>query len=337
MGLCHCCLKETEQDFCRSCSKALFGVTNIRSKLDYNASQFAYNANGNVNRFSISGAQTKFSAKIQDKKVINVEKGGTHILKPTLEPRYENYQDAPANEHVTMLMARVIFKIPTAWSALLSFDNGDPVYITKRFDVIEDGERAGERLSQSDFAQIAGLVPEKDGRDYKYKGISYEGIAALIRENVSAADVAVEVFFRMVLFNYLVCNGDAHAKNFSLRNSAENPEVYELTPAYDLLNTSLHIFNEPSRTALDLFKDEDDFKTPFYEANGFYGTPDFMEFAKRIGVVEKRADRFIKQAIDAVPAMEEMLDKSFLSEQSKVKYKESIRDRAKALNLQRLV
>ena len=271
--------------------------------------------------------------KIENKKLTNTDRGGTHILKPTLLPYYENYQDAPANEHVTMLMARILFKIPTALSALLYFKNGDSVYITKRFDVIESGEHAGERLNQSDFAQIAGLIPEINGSDYKYKGISYEGIATLIRENVSAADVAVEVFFRTVLFNYLVCNGDAHAKNFSLRNSVENPDVYDLTPAYDLLNTSLHIPHEQSRTALDLFKDEDDFKTPFYEANGFYGTPDFMEFAKRIGVVEKRAMRFIKQAIDAVPAMEEMLNNSFLSEQGKKKYKESIRDRAKALGL----
>ena len=104
-----------------------------------------------------------------------------------------------------------------------------------------------------------------------------------------------------------------------------------MTPAYDLLNTSLHIPNEQSRTALDLFKDEDDFKTPFYEANGFYGTPDFMEFARRIGVVESRARRFLKQTIDAVPVMEEMLDKSFMSEKSKALYKENIRDRAKAL------
>lgn len=143
------------------------------------------------------------------------------------------------------------------------FQQWHPVYITKRFDVVESGEHAGKRLNQNDFAQIAGLVPEVSGSDYKYKGISYEGIASLIRKNVSAADVAVEVFFRTVLFNYLVCNGDAHAKNFSLRNSIEEPDVYDLTPAYDLLNTSLHIPNESSRTALDLFKDEDDFKTPF--------------------------------------------------------------------------
>lgn len=333
MGLCHCCLKKTEHDFCRACSEALFGVSRFSATMDFDVPQLAFAKDGGVKRISISGAQTKFSVRIENKKLVNTDRGGTHILKPTLLPYYENCQDAPANEHVTMLMARLIFKIPTALSALLYFKNGDSVYITKRFDVIETGVHAGERLSQSDFAQIAGLVPEINGSDYKYKGISYEGIAALIRENVSAADVAVEVFFRTILFNYIVCNGDAHAKNFSLRNSVENPDVYDLTPAYDLLNTSLHIPYEQSRTALDLFKDEDDFKTPFYEANSFYGTPDFMEFAKRIGVVEKRADRFIKQAIDAVPAMEEMLDKSFLSEQGKVKYKESIRDRSKALNL----
>ena len=333
MDFCHCCLKETDQDLCRACSKALFGVSRFSATLDFDVPQLAFAKDGAVKRISISGAQTKFSVKIENKKLTNTDRGGTHILKPTLLPYYENYQDAPANEHVTMLMARILFKIPTALSALLYFKNGDPVYITKRFDVIESDEHAGERLSQSDFAQIAGLVPELNGSDYKYKGISYEGIASLIRENVSAADVAVEVFFRTVLFNYLVCNGDAHAKNFSLRNSVENLDVYDLTPAYDLLNTSLHIPHEQSRTALDLFKDEDDFKTPFYEANGFYGAPDFLEFAKRIGVVEKRAMRFITQAIDAVPAMEEMLDKSFLSEQGKKKYKESIRDRAKALGL----
>ncbi len=265
---------------------------------------------------------------MEGKRLVNTDRGGTHILKPSLQSRDDNFQDSPANEHVTMRMAKNVFKIPTALSALLFLENGDPVYIAKRFDVLENGER----INQSDFAQIAGLVPEKNGSNYKYEGISYEEIADLIKKYVSAADVAVEVFFRTVLFNYLVCNGDAHAKNFSLRSTPEAPDVYELTPAYDLLNTSLHIPNEMSRMALDLFKDEDDFSTPFYEMNGFYGVPDFVEFAKRIGVVEKRAERFIQQAVDSVPLMEEMLDNSFLSDSSKEKYKAFVRDRAMALS-----
>ena len=329
MGKCHCCLKETRRDFCPKCSWELFGVSGFCATLDYNISQLSFSEGGAIKRISLSGAQTKFSARVEGKRLVNTDRGGTHILKPSLQNRYDNFQDSPANEHVTMLMAKSVFKIPTALSALLFLENGDPVYITKRFDVLENGER----INQSDFAQIAGLVPEKNGSSYKYEGISYEEIAGLIKKYVSAADVAVEVFFRTVLFNYLVCNGDAHAKNFSLRSMPEAPEIYELTPAYDLLNTSLHIPNEMSRMALDLFKDEDDFNTPFYEMNGFYGIPDSMEFAKRVGVVEKRAERFMKQAVDSVPVMEKMLDNSFLSDSSKEKYKASVRDRAMALCL----
>lgn len=327
MGKCHCCLKETRRDFCPKCSRELFGISDFCATLDYDTSRLSFSEVGTIRRISLSGAQAKFSAKMEGKRLVNTDRGGTHILKPSLQNRYDNFQDSPANEHVTMLMAKSVFNIPTALSALLFLENGDPVYITKRFDVLENGER----INQSDFAQIAGLVPEKNGSDYKYEGISYEEIADLIKEYVSAADVAIEVFFRTVLFNYLVCNGDAHAKNFSLRSTPEDSDVYELTPAYDLLNTSLHIPNEMSRMALDLFKDEDDFSTLFYEMNGFYGVPDFMEFARRIGVVEKRAERFIRQAVDSVPVMEEMLDSSFLSDSGKEKYKASVRDRAMAL------
>lgn len=42
-----------------------------------------------------------------------------------------------------------------------------------------------------------------------------------------------------VVFNYLFGNGDAHLKNFSLQ--ATSGGDYVLTPAYDLLHTSIHI------------------------------------------------------------------------------------------------
>ncbi|WP_458448980.1 hypothetical protein [Fibrobacter sp.] len=68
MGLCHCCLKETERDFCSACSKALFGVSNFDAHLDYNAPQLAFAPDGSVKRISISGVQTKFSARVDNKK-----------------------------------------------------------------------------------------------------------------------------------------------------------------------------------------------------------------------------------------------------------------------------
>ena len=333
MSRCHSCLKETEFAFCKTCAKKLFGHSNFSATLNFDIPELAFPKQDEKRRISISGAQTKFSVKIENGAVTPTERGGTFIMKPALHPEFTLYQDMPANEHATMQMAKQIFKIPTAESALMNFKNGEPVYLTKRFDVIESGPHAGEHVNQSDFAQIAGLVPEEAGSDYKYTKLSYEEIASLMKEHVSAYAVAAETFFKTVLFNYLVCNGDAHIKNFSLRDSAENPGVFELAPAYDLLNTSLHIPHEPARTALDLFKDEGDFETEFFKANGFYGAPDFMEFAKRIGIVEKRAARFIEFAKSALPTMEEFIDKSFLSDEAKQRYKENLRDRAKALGM----
>ena len=326
----HSCLKELRSggNFCVACSKKIFGKINFSARLNFNLPGLTASADGGPRRISISGAQTKFSAKIEDGMIVLTDCGGIYILKPSLDRSFENYGDMPANEHVTMQMARQIFKIPTAESALIYFGSGEPLYLTRRFDVLANGDRC----VQNDFAQIAGLTPEENGEDYKYTALSYEGIAKLMKLHVSAYPVAAGNFFRTIFFNYLVCNGDAHAKNFSLRES-ETPGVYELTPAYDLLNTALHIKSESSRTALDLFQDEINFQTDFYEINGFYGTPDFLEFARRIGVVESRAKRFILRTIAAVPAMEAMLGSSFLSEESKMKYKACIRDRAQALNI----
>ena len=72
---------------------------------------------------------------------------------------------------------------------------------------------------------------------------------------------------------------------------------YTLTPAYDLLNTRLHVPDE-ERTALALFKD--DFKTDSYKANAFYAYDDFRELAKRLGLRERRYSPFLQTFIDRV-------------------------------------
>jgi serine/threonine-protein kinase HipA len=42
----------------------------------------------------------------------------------------------PANEHLTMQIARQVYGIETAENALIFFKNGAQAYITRRFDVI---------------------------------------------------------------------------------------------------------------------------------------------------------------------------------------------------------
>src|SRR5207244_3867618 len=133
---------------------------------------------------------------------------------------------------------------------------------------------------------------ETQGKNYKYD-CSYEEIADLIRSHVAAYPVDLERYFKLVVFNYLVNNGDAHTKNFSLIRNEQTGE-YNLTPAYDLLNTRLHLPNE-SRTALELFKD--DFETESYKANGCYAYDDFVVFARRLGLVEIRYRRILEKFI----------------------------------------
>ena len=323
---CHCCLKETENDFCRSCSQRLFSKANFSAMLKFTLPSIAQGTNQNTRRISISGAQAKYSLRIKSKELEPTDNNGTYILKPSTNMQFRLFADMPANEHITMQMAKQIFKLNVAESALLQFTTGEYTYLTKRFDIRNDGSK----ILQEDLAQTAGLSSDANGSNFKYESLSYEEIAYILKQHVSASSIAIEQFFKVLLFNYLVCNGDAHIKNFSIYCPHQDG-AYELTPAYDLINTSLHA--DDFRTALDLFKDEENYNGKFFKDNGFYGASDFLEFARRIGIVEKRAQKFILDITAHIPEMDEMLDKSFLSDGAKALYKESIRDRAKALSL----
>lgn len=294
--------------------------------LKFTLPSIAQGTNQNTRRISISGAQAKYSLRIKSKELEPTDNNGTYILKPATNMQFKLFADMPANEHITMQMAKQIFKLNVAESALLRFTTGEYTYLTKRFDIRNDGSK----ILQEDLAQTAGLSSDANGSNFKYESLSYEEIAYILKQHVSASPIAIEQFFKVLLFNYLVCNGDAHIKNFSIY-SPHQDGVYELTPAYDLINTSLHA--DDFRTALDLFKDEENYNGKFFKDNGFYGASDFLEFARRISIVEKRAQKFILDITAHIPEMDEMLDKSFLSDGAKVLYKERIRDRAKALSL----
>ncbi|WP_254793972.1 HipA domain-containing protein [Fibrobacter sp. UWH4] len=294
--------------------------------LKFTLPSIAQGTNQNTRRISISGAQAKYSLRIVSKELEPTDNNGTYILKPATNMQFRLFADMPANEHITMQMAKQIFKLNVAESALLQFTTGEYTYLTKRFDIRNDGSK----ILQEDLAQTAGLSSDANGSNFKYESLSYEEIAYILKQHVSASPIAIEQFFKVLLFNYLVCNGDAHIKNFSIYCPHQDG-VYELTPAYDLINTSLHA--DDFRTALDLFKDEENYNGKFFKDNGFYGASDFLEFARRIGIVEKRAQKFIRDITAHIPEMDEMLDKSFLSDEAKVQYKENIRDRAKALSL----
>lgn len=85
----------------------------------------------NRRRISISGVQEKLSL-ILEKNVLRLTREGepgTYILKPI--PRdLKKVDQAPANEHLTMQIARQVYGLNTAENAMIFFNDGTPAYIT---------------------------------------------------------------------------------------------------------------------------------------------------------------------------------------------------------------
>ena len=276
-----------------------------------------------VGRISLSGAQPKFSIVVDDDKLRYIREGeqGTFILKPR-PTAYQiiNKDFCVANEHVTMQIASQVYGIETAANALCFFDDGTPAYITRRFDVHSKG-----KYKQEDFAALLGYTKDNAGSNYKYDKASYEECAEVIHRYVKATLIDIRRFFRIILFNFVTLNDDAHLKNFSL---IERNGEYRLSPAYDLINTSLQLMN-PHIFALD--------KGLFKEGMAFSDThtisrSDFEEFGKRIGLPIK----VIKQEIDMFaaeqPLVKELLGRSFLSLSLQKQYWMAFDYRRKMLN-----
>jgi len=274
-------------------------------------------------RISISGVQEKYSLRQEKNKLVLTDTGGTHILKPVPNERLDRVTDLPANEHVSMQIARQVFGIRTADCGIIFFDDGSPAYLTRRFDYKPAG--SGKYLLE-DFAALMGKTPEREGDNFKYNA-SYLDIVNLIRQYVAAAPVVLVDFFRLMVFNYLIANGDAHLKNFALMETADGDVI--LSPAYDLLCTALHLNDSHLALHYGLYDGDSDEKT-YYDV-GMYTGMSFIVFAEKAGISPILARRAVDEAVQKTPNAIELIQRSFLSEEAKGKYIQIIRQRQRML------
>jgi serine/threonine-protein kinase HipA len=266
----------------------------------------------NRKRISISGVQEKMSFLLDKNKLRLTEEGekGTYILKP-IPQDLKKVDQVPANEHLTMQIASQVYGIHTAENGIIFFKNGSPAYITKRFDVKPDGSKWGTE----DFATLAGRTKDNAGANFKYT-YSYEEAATLLRQFVPAWQVEIEKYFALVVFNYLFLNGDAHLKNFSLLESESGD--YFLSPAYDLINTRLHVDDTDFALNRGLFADN--YKSETYKKTSHRGRQDFTDFAKRIGVREERLEKLLEPFLLKQDKVEMLVNRSFLRTPNKKGY-----------------
>ncbi|MBS1489078.1 MAG: HipA domain-containing protein [Bacteroidetes bacterium] len=324
--ICYGCFKEHEQEgYCKKCLKELFNGKKVSHILPFNspAKEDSTLYTDLTTKMSISGVQVKYSVRLEEGGLVLTEKGGQYILKPIPVGQFKNLDQAPANEHLTMQLAKQIFKFSTPPNAIIYFQDGSPAYLVKRFDVNPDGSK----IQQEDFAQIAQVTEETHGKNYKYD-LSYEEIGLLIKQHIPTYKIEMEKFFRLLLFNYVFSNGDAHVKNFSAIQTDMGD--YVLSPVYDLLCTCIHSPSE-SDTALTLFKDG---FSEAYNAQGFYTHFDFLSLGKKLGIIDSRVVRIIDEFRGESSEVEDLVSRSFLKDDIKKLYSEFQLDKVKRLKME---
>ncbi len=325
---CFSCMIEIRgKGYCAKCRKRLFDGQKILP-LTFDKKEFYRKRRELADRMSISGVQDKISLKFGSNGELETTAiEGTYILKPIpIAEDMSNAEDIVANEHISMYLSREVFKIPTALSALIEFSDGEKAYITRRFDYRgEDKNATLIKLDQEDFASILDRTSDTNGKNYKYDSC-YEACAKAIKEFVPAYMPALEDFYKRILFNYLIGNGDAHLKNFSLYREATRQD-WSLTPNYDLLYTRYHIPQELGYMGLDLF--EDDTETAAFKAIGYYTLEDFEKFAEVIGIPEKRLKKIFDFFLQKTPDVVRIINESFLSQEGKDAYVKNYIERLK--------
>lgn len=308
--------------FSATAQRELWGGRSVRPVLDFRKEDFLTIQRETAGRISIPGVQDKISLRLDRNKLVPTEARGEYILKPVPMANYPMFTaDIPANEHVSMQLASQVFRIKTAANGMVYFADGEPAYITRRFD--RDDE--GSPLAQEDFCQLSNRSPDTAGPNFKYDS-SYEEAGQILQRFSPSYRIDVEKLFRLIVFNYVVGNGDAHLKNFSLLQTPLGD--FSLSPAYDLLATSIHL-PEETRTALDLF--DGDFETESHRRNAFYKRPDFIELATRFGITEERALRDLGAFDRQKDAVAAIIDRSMLSQEAKTAYLALYDDRSKAV------
>jgi serine/threonine-protein kinase HipA len=276
----------------------------------------------NRKRISISGVQKKLSLRLTKNKLTltgEAEKG-KYILKPIPDDILKHDQ-VPANEHLTMQIAEQIFKINTAGNAMIFFSDGQPAYITRRFDYKDDDTKYGIE----DFASLAEKTKDSHGADFKYDG-SYEDLFDLLKKYVGPYKVEAPKLFRLILFNYVFSNGDAHLKNYSLMETEAGD--YVLSPAYDLMNTRIHVNDTDVALKNGLFRD---FETESFKANGYYASDDFSELGRKAGLTDPVIASEINAFLNRRDEVGAMVQRSFLDDSIKVEYLKLLDDKLKRL------
>jgi len=290
------------------------GLKSIHSKLKHpEPLEYSYAAQlkevrRRSDKMSIQGVQPKLSAvlKLKDSCFALVDRGGRFILKPNPLA----YEEVPANEALTMRMAAEAgIEVPA--HGLLRAKDASWVYFVKRYDRVG---RTG-KVHVEDFAQLSGAT-----RETKYDS-SLEQVVQLLEQFCTFPAIEKPKLAKRLLFCFLTGNEDMHLKNFSVWMQ---DGVVSLTPAYDLLNSTLVLENAKEESALPLRGKKRKLNKELW----------LNYFCKeRLQLTEEQIDSVVKDLKEALPVWDRLIGQSFLSLERQLGYRTILYERANRLGI----
>ena len=309
--MCKClyCYKELEEgqkDFHPGCARKFFGTSDAplleyrREDLDALAAQVIQA------QTSLTGVQPKLSLNLHKHEGKNrltiVGLWGDFIFKPQTDA----YPELPENEDLTMHMAEAA-RIKVVPHSLIRLADGSLGYITRRID----RTKKGEKIDMEDMCQLT-LHPT----EYKYKS-SCEQIAKAIAAYSSTPRLDLVNFMQVLLFSFVTGNNDMHLKNFSLYRPKA---LYQLSPAYDLLNVAIANPKDKEEMALSINGKKARIKLA-----------DFLKASDTMGIEQRVTLGLINGLRNAMPAWIDLINNSFLSDEMKQNYLDLISRRMDVL------
>jgi serine/threonine-protein kinase HipA len=168
------------------------------------------------------------------------------------------------------------------------------------------------RLAQEDATQLMNVYPSA-----KYD-LEFSQVALAMLEFCSARSVAALELFKLLVFNYLIGNGDAHAKNFSLLEGPKGQWV--VSPGYDLLCTR--------------FYDDRTMALPLYGENSGWKRVLLLKLSKELDLPEPLASKVLDQQLQALAALPEEISNGVLGFPQHLRFDVAsfLRKRAKSLS-----
>lgn len=238
-------------------------------------------------RISLAGAQDKLPVVLEGSR-IGLPVNGTpssHILKPAINA----VEDSVTNEAFCMALADAVQLEPAKTN--VHAVAGRRFLLVERYDRVVDTPGHRQRLHQEDFCQALGVVPEM-----KYQNEGGPDLARcfeLVRRATRPSAPQILRLLDYVIFNALIGNHDAHAKNFSLlyldRAAGKAPV---LAPLYDALSTAAYPTLSP-KMAMKIGS-----RYKFNEVHARH----WHQFAESVGLGKAQARRRILELARSLPA-----------------------------------